>query len=162
MQLSMSIDSGRLLRAFSAVPSLVSRELRGALQVGLKDIQLDAGANLGVNDNSQHIARSIKQEVSPSGLEGQVYIDSGVCPYAVFQHEGTGKYGGGNGAYPIKPKTRKRLYWVSDGEKNFSKGVIHPGVKPQKFLTKAFTRNRPIIIARLKNSINRAFQLAGV
>jgi hypothetical protein len=158
----MTIDAEKLLKSFMVAPLQVSKELRNSLQASLKAVQLDAGINTGVNDKRQHIARAIKVEVEQSGLEGKCVLDTGICEYSAYQHEGTGKFGSGKGEYKIKPKNKKSLYWVSGGGKHFPKSVTHPGVKPQKFLYKAFARQKSFIVARMQAAVMRAFKITGL
>jgi hypothetical protein len=162
MGFSLKIDAQKLSQAFSKATLEVSKELRIGLSIALRTVATDAKLHHDYKSKRGQIERSVKYEVSPSGLEGRVYLDTAICPYSVYVHEGTGIYGHGKGQYTIKPKSQIALYWVSGGEKVFAKTVTSNGIRPDPFLTEAFDRQKPYIQSRMQGAVNRAFQIAGL
>jgi hypothetical protein len=120
-------------------------KLRIAQKIAVKKVVDDAEkiVRQKVNDKHQHIADSLKTEVS--GLEARIYIDPKNKP-AIFIHEGTK-------SHFVKPTNKKALYWVKGGGKHFSKGHNVKGIKKSKFLEKAFKENKDNIISIVRKAV---------
>jgi hypothetical protein len=161
----MSIKSDALMAAFRKAPLTVSKNLRLEMEKGLAEVARQARQNHRFKSKSSNANRSIKHLVSGDGMEGKVYIDSGVAKYAEYQHEGTGRYGPKHRAYKVRAVTRKALYWVSNGAKNFvSKKafVTIKGIRPDKFLYRAFAAQKPYLVARMNGAVDAALKMAGL
>lgn len=79
--------------------------------------------------------KTIKEPATETQLEARVGSNR---PYALWHHEGTGIYGG-KGPYLIKPKKpggRLRFWWARTGTIEYRKSVVHPGSKPNPYLTR--------------------------
>jgi hypothetical protein len=61
-------------------------------------------------------------------VNGELYNQ---VKHALFQEEGTGLWGPKRSRYPIVPRRKKCLSWVSNGQRFFARRVMHPGVKPR-------------------------------
>jgi hypothetical protein len=155
MQFSLSFDASRLLAALQRFPFQVSKELRIGLKTALRTITTDARLHHRFVTRTGKLERSMRYEVGESGLEGRAFLDSGIAPHAAPVHEGSRPH-------IIARKTRKTLYWVSGGEKHFSRSVRHPGTKPDQFLFQAAERQRPFVRSMVKDSVLRAFKIAGI
>jgi len=150
------------MNAFCKAPMSVAKTLRTNLNVAMLDVERQARRNHRFHSKSGQANRSIMHEVTSDGLEGRAYINDGVAKYTKYQHEGTGLYGAMRRAYKVKPKTRKALYWVSDGEKNFSQGVTIRGIRPDHFLYRAFAAQKPYVLARMRGAVSAALNMAGL
>jgi hypothetical protein len=159
---SVKIDADRFLAALKATPQVVSREIRQEMRQALKDVQQDARTHHKFHTGHGKAEKSIMTETDPTGLQGRVYIDAGIAPHAVYQHEGTGLYGEKHKAFPVKAKNKKALHWVSEGDSHFSKSVSIKGIHPDPFLHNAMERQKPGLITRFRAALARAIQKAGL
>lgn len=91
------------------------------------------------------LVRSIYKKRINDGWE--IGHDPRVAPHAVFVHWGTGLWGPKRAKYPIKPKRKRALRWAVGGAFVFAKGVMHPGIKGDPWLTRA-ARAAPAIFQR--------------
>lgn len=91
------------------------------------------------------LVRSIYKKRIRDGWE--IGHDPRVAPHAVFVHWGTGLWGPKRAKYPIKPKRKRALRWAAGGAFVFAKGVMHPGIKGDPWLTRA-ARAAPAIFQR--------------
>lgn len=91
------------------------------------------------------LVRSIYKKRIHNGWE--IGHDPRVAPHAVFVHWGTGLWGPKRAKYPIKPKRKRALRWAVGGAFVFAKGVMHPGIKGDPWLTRA-ARAAPAIFQR--------------
>lgn len=91
------------------------------------------------------LVRSIYKKRIHDGWE--IGHDPRVAPHAVFVHWGTGLWGPKRAKYPIKPKRKRALRWAVGGAFVFAKGVMHPGIKGDPWLTRA-ARAAPAIFQR--------------
>lgn len=91
------------------------------------------------------LVRSIYKKPILNGWE--IGHDPRVAPHAVFVHWGTGLWGPKRAKYPIKPKRKRALRWAVGGAFVFAKGVMHPGIKGDPWLTRA-ARAAPAIFQR--------------
>jgi hypothetical protein len=144
MDISVKVDTSLPLNFSKNLES----KLRIAQKILLKKIVSDAETIIRkkVNDKHQHICDSLKTQVS--GLEARIYIDPNNKP-AIYIHEGTKPHF-------VQPTNKKALYWVKGGGKHFSKGHMVKGIKPVKFLEKAFKQNKEYIINEVKKAVREA------
>ena len=162
MSLTVTVDSNAVERALKTASDAVAKELRVSMKEALQGVVKQAKSTHKFQTRHGQLERSIKFDVDALGVNGRVYLDTGICPYAPYVHEGTGVHGGGKGAYPIKPVSRQSLHWVKNGNSVFSKGVMAQGQKPDPFLTKAFDQQEPFIQAKMQQAVNRAIKIAGL
>jgi hypothetical protein len=156
MQFSLKIDADKLFKAFERAPLETGREIRRANVESLRSVVRDARLHHAWKSGpSQMAERSLKYEVSPNGLHGRAFIDTGVALHGVFLHEGTKRHF-------VKPTSKKTLFWRAGGQKFFSRGHYVSGIKGDQFLYKAFERQKPFIIARMQGAISTAFKIAGI
>ena len=107
---------------------------------------------------SGNLERSAIPEVSASGLQGTVYLDGGLAPYAEYIHEGTGRYGPKRRDFFVAPKVKKALHWG----RFYSKGHLIKGCRPDRFLLRAFEKSRDVIKENLTAAYMKALQKAGL
>lgn len=161
--LTVKIESGGLLDALQRAPALVASELRQGMRQSLKVVQDDARQNhrfrTGLTGRSE---KSISVSTDVTGLQGKVFLNTGIAPYSVYQHEGTGLYGYKHKAITIVPVHRKSLHWVRGGNDNFAKEVLVKGIHPDKFLNKALMRQYTTIKTILRDAVHSAIKAAGL
>jgi hypothetical protein len=175
--LTFKFDASKLLAALQKAPLAVSRELRVEMNQGLRVTEQDATAHHRFHNQKGTLEKAIKHEVAPSGLEGRVYIDSGVAAYGAPVHEGSKPHriyprDDGNGMFFVKGGTgffvpkggtvTTKSYWNDKGTFFIGKGYVnHPGTKPDKFIYEAMARQKPYLLARMSGAVKRAFQMVG-
>jgi hypothetical protein len=185
MQFTANIDYEKLSKAFEKIPLVAARELRSELNKGLRAIQIDARLHHRFKPHSNQLEKSIQEDVSPSGLEGKVWLEESVAKYGKWVHDGTPPH-------KIYPKNKAALafvkggtmflvpkrsalfnefgnvkqYWKTAQEKGavlVKKGYVnHPGTKEDKFLYQAFARQKPFFLARINGAVKRIFEAAGL
>jgi hypothetical protein len=152
---TFDIDTSKLMKAMDAFPVEVSKTLRQNLEVSLRGVASDAQRSHRFVSHG-HLENAIKTKVLPSsGIEGVVYISGRIAPYGAMVHDGTKPH-------TIKAKNKKTLHFVTHGAERFPRLVHHPGTKPDRFLTDAFRRQRPLIDARMHEAVKTAIQIAGL
>jgi hypothetical protein len=160
IEFTFDFDASRLMRALDVALVEVSRHLRQNMSVSLRNVAVDARTNHRFISRKGNLERAIKYEVSSDGLEGRIYISETVAPYGGIVHDGTKKKN-----YPIQAKSARALHFVTHGNEVFVKKpffVIHPGLRPDKFLTEAFNRQKSMIEARMRGAVKTALQIAGL
>jgi len=113
-----------------------------ALRAGLDDMANKAKALAPVGETGM-----LKQSIRGGAISGSLRTGdlhgelSATAPGAEAQEFGSGLHGERAAKYPIRPKFKKALRWagggsVANGDSGFrfAKGVMHPGVKPKRFL----------------------------
>jgi hypothetical protein len=156
---TFDVDVSKLLLAFDKALLETSKLLRQQMSIGMRTVAADARVNHRFHHRKHNLERSVKWEVSPDGLEGKVYLSSRDAPYAAIVHNGTLKKN-----YPIRAKRKKALHFVSGGDDVFipkKRVVIHPGLRPDKFLFEAFNRQKPYLLARMRGAVLTAYRMAG-
>lgn len=145
-----------LLTAFEKAPKLVNKRLAIAARTCAQGIQDHARTHHRFISVSNAAENSIETD-EQKGINGavayaRVFINPNI-KHAIYQHEGTGKYGPKGQPYDIFPVNKKMLRFVTspgtafqraapyqrfhkDGF-TFAKGVTHPGVKGDPFLYNA-------------------------
>jgi hypothetical protein len=153
MEMTLKIDSEAFEKSFKEIPGKLTRHLRTALYQSAGSIALQAQRVHDFKTKGGKLERSIQARMNPDGsLESEVIFNEGVATYGKYHHGGTGLYGPKRAKYPIKPKNKKTLYYVSGGQKHFPKKVMHPGIKKDEFIFEA---------AKVKNSeINKRMETA--
>ena len=160
--LTFKFDARKLLSALEKAPLAVSRELRVEMSQGMRTTAIDARTHhrfKSGHGKKGHLEKAIKYEASPSGLEGRVYIDTGIAPHGASVHDGSK-------AHIIAPRNKKSLHFVIGGKSYFggkggTKYVKHPGTKPDLFVYQAMDRQKPYLLARMEGAVKRAFQIVG-
>jgi hypothetical protein len=100
----------------------------------------------------------------PAKLEGSV-ITGGIentSKIGRYLHEGTGKYGPGGKPYTITPKNAAALHWETPGPitgsesggEHFAKRVVHPGIRPDPWITRAIHKMTPKFFQIMSQAIN--------
>ena len=175
--LTFKFDASKLLAALQKAPLAVSRELRVEMNQGLRVAESDAETNHRFHTQKGTLVKAVKHEVAPSGLEGRLYIDSGVAPHGAPVHEGSKPHRiypreegkgmffvkDGTGFFVPKGGTRSgKSYRSEEGLFYVGKGYVnHPGTKPDKFIYEAMARQKPYLLARMEGAVRRAFQMVG-
>jgi HK97 gp10 family phage protein len=154
--LKVKFDSTKLLAALAKCPQEVTKALRTNMKQAMRDLAYTASKsdNHKYKSKSGMLSRSITYSVSSDGLKGKVFLDTGTAPYSVWQHEGTRDH-------KVNPKTAKSLYWVKGGGKQFSKGHVVSGIKPDRFLPRALNKMRAEIVEKMSDGYHKALKAAG-
>ena len=160
--IKIKIDSAKLEQAFKKAPSVVSKELRIEMKKTLRDVASYAKQHHRFHSRRGGIERAIQFEVGQSGLQGEIYLESAIAKHAKYIHEGTGLYGPRRKIIKFGPVTRKALYWVSGGRKNFARMVKIKGIRPDRFLYRAMRIKRQTIVKNFQLAAVRAFKKAGL
>ena len=159
--MTFKLDYNKFSEAFNKIPIQAARELRKQMQDTTKAIVTDAKMHHRFKIKGGFLEKSIQKLIHPSGLSATVFLNEGVASYGKYVHDGTGIYNGGK-PYPIKPKNKKMLYWKNASGKHFSKGVMHNGIKPDRFLYEAGKRQEPYFIARINGAVKLIIEAAGL
>jgi hypothetical protein len=139
-----SIDLGPLGDAFGEILDRADANARTAMSGGMQGI-VDRARALAPAGSSGGLRNGIRNggvvgSVTRGGLTGEVIADAA---YAEAQESGSGLYGPKRAKYPILPRFKKALRFPMQGAIGsgsgfvFSRGVMHPGVKPVRFLERA-------------------------
>ena len=109
-------------------------------------VKADAITRLGQRHASQHgkfksrtgnLVRRTQGRVIRTG-KGRLVKLVNTARYAAAQDLGSGLHGSKRAKYPIRPRRAKALRFIAkDGTEVITKLVMHPGVKPTKFLYRA-------------------------
>lgn len=165
MKFTATIDSEEFTRAMSAIPNIAKDNIRTALYKSAKAIEIQAVNMDRFKSKSGKLDNSIKSRMSPDNeFESEVYFDEGIATYGKYQEYGTGLYGPSKARYPIKPKNKPLLYYVSSklGHLVGSKGVLHPGVKAKQFVTDAAKIKEPNFLKNISDAINNTIAAVGL
>lgn len=99
----------KLAKEFGVSAKELKAGQRIAFREALQQIQKRARAEHRFRSRSGLAEKSIDVDESNLGqLEGAVFLDEGVAPYAPFLHEGTKRHF-------VGPKDKKALRWVAGG-----------------------------------------------
>jgi hypothetical protein len=88
MSLVVKVDTRKLTAALLKAPGVVKSSLRKSMGTAMSGVSIYAKRNHRFTSRSGNLARSIKSKVSKTGLEGEVYLQSGIAPYGEPVHEG--------------------------------------------------------------------------
>jgi hypothetical protein len=156
VELKATIDDADFQKAMTAFPSIAKKELRLALYSTSHSVVLQAQAEHRFKTKGGNLEKSIQSRMSPEDeLAAEVFFNEGIATYGKYQHDGTGPH-------QIKPKNKKSLYFVSGGTGYFSKGVNHPGIKPDPFITNAAKVKEPLFNKNISNAVNATITAAGL
>lgn len=113
-----------------------------AVELTAEEVESFVETQVAKHSKSGRLFASVgKQRTSTGWFVGH---NTGVAPHAQFLHWGTGLFGMKGQKYLIKPKRKKVLRWPGKGRFIFAKGVMHPGVKSDPWLTRAADQARTI------------------
>lgn len=139
---------------------------------------LDGGADavageakrLAPSGSTGHLAASVRVNCVEGSfvrgtLEAEVVADA---PHAAALEFGSGIHGERGEPYPIFPKHKKALRWPVQGRIGvsgaassgyaFAKGVMHPGVKAQRFLERAAEAKADVVAEEIAAAIELAIE----
>ena len=170
----------QLLNAFEKIPQAVKRNMVLAARTAAEGVRDYARAHHKFTTRSGAAENSIEwdEQRTDSGdlTSTRVFINPDV-KHAIFQHEGTGKFGPSGQAYDIFPKNGKMLRFVTspgtapwrpspygrfhkDGF-TFAYGVTHPGVKGDPYVYRAADDRRAWVNSVFDTMTQRSIKEAG-
>jgi len=158
MQLTVKVDTKALSAALLKMGKSGVSILRKEMGTQMQAVASMAAQRHRYTTRSGTLDRSISHEVSKTGIRGTVFLDTGTAPYALYQHEGTGMYGARRAPFFIAPVRKKALYW---GKRIWSKGHYVSGIKPDRFLYKAFKHQKQAIVKGLNKAYETLIKRAG-
>jgi hypothetical protein len=120
-KITVDIKYAKLRRTLNAPTGEVGRMMRGRAE------KARMHARAQVNKRTGALAASIYIEQS-TGIRGQRISIGSNLPYAAFVHEGTRPH-------LIAPRGGEILRFTQKGRVVYSRAVMHPGTKPNRFLT---------------------------
>ena len=154
MELSLSLNTDGLLADFNAAPQVLRDHLAPAVWSGAEAIQLEARATHHFVTRTGALERSVNA-VAISDTTARVFVDTSL-PYASSIHEGSRSHW-------IMPRNKSALRWPSaSGGWKFSRGVHHPGTKPDRFLYAAAEAKRQEIETNINNAVTASLREAGL
>ena len=131
-----------------------NRRLQQAIEIAMEGVgaQLEGEAKEELENDPRrvdtgHLRNSITHQVQTDGNETSAIIGTNLS-YAVYVHEGTGKYkeGGGGRSDP----------WVYKDDKG--KWHVTSGMKPNRFLRNAVERNKDQAVKYIGDEIKKRMQ----
>lgn len=155
MSVTISIDAKKLVEAFRRIPNIAASNCRLAMREGLREVQTQARADHAFTPRSGRLERSIQSQSNQLGLSGKVFLNTGVAPYGVYQHEGTKEH-------YVAPVRAKALHWVVNGKNFFSKGHRVKGIKKDQFLYRAAANKQDALFDRIFAAIRKTIKEAGL
>jgi hypothetical protein len=162
VEVTIDIDAKKLLAAFAAAPDKTRQEMALAMKMAVRDVAESARRNHRFTSRGGQLERSIEGKLESSEpLIGSVSAGGDGAGYARAIHDGSGLWGPKRERYPIVPVHRKALRWVGGNRFMFAKKVMHPGVKPDPFLTNAVSTEIPNIQKLFGNAIEKALNGGG-
>lgn len=91
----------------------------------------------GFTSRTGNLVKKTKVTVARTGKGKLIVKSTNSAKYAAAQDGGSGLYGPKRRKYEIRAKSGKTLAFISGGSFVFRKAVMHPGVKPTRFLYNA-------------------------
>lgn len=143
-----------LLRAFVALPQAAEEAVHEAVVDGTGMLQTQARTVHRFISRTGATERSVSTRFLDR-MTGEVFLDAGTAPQAVFQHQGTRPH-------MIFPRNKRVLRWVAGGGFIFARHVNHPGTKPDPFLYDAVEAKHDDIVARFVQAPAIAAKRAGL
>jgi hypothetical protein len=169
--LELKVDIRKIEQANATAGLLVRRAIVSTLTLAGRRIERRAKRDGfgGYIDRSGALRASIRARAvkTKGNKSSSVRITAGGASprgrvrYAAFVHDGT------RGPYEIKPKAkrgRRALAWAANDGRGglvFRRRVMHPGIKPRKFLEKAAELELPQIRRDLEQLVEAALLRAG-
>lgn len=157
MKVNFEVDTKTLNAALLKMGREGVSILRKQLGTDLEDVRNSAAMQHRYITRSGNLDRAISVKVAKSGIWGMVFLRTGQAPYAIYQHEGTGRYGSRGQSYHVAPTLKKALHWG----KAFSKGHDIAGIRPDRFLYAAFNRHKGQIVAGFSKAYRTLIRRAG-
>lgn len=152
MEVRLEVDAAALYTAFSKAPERVREHLRTGLVRSARDVADHAKAHHGFTSRTGAVERSI----APGFMEPMTATVSVGSQVGAFIHSGTRPH-------YILPRNKKLLRWVNpQGRFTSSKGVFHPGTKPDPFLHAALEDQEGAIVTRMQGAVASALKEAGL
>jgi len=163
VQITATIDNADFQRAMAEIPAIAKEEIQLALLSSSKSMVAQARAVHKFKTKGGQLERSIQERLNPDNdMEAEIIFNDGIATYGKYQHDGTGQYGERGSKYPITPKSRKSLYFVSGGNSVFRKSVMHPGIKKDPFIIEAAKVKTPNFKKNVSDAIGRVIQAVGL
>jgi len=143
----------RTIRAPRVMSSIDAfrRNLRLAVEASAIEVATTAKMQHRYKQQNGRLKDAVQTATNDDGMEGRVYLDGNIAPYAVFIHEGIKPH-------DIFPKRRKALRWVDGNKFLFAKRVRFPGWDPDPFIYDAFESNQETIINIFDRYTGRALR----
>jgi len=91
----------------------------------------------GFTSRTGKLVAKTKVKVLRTGKGRLIVKSTNSAAYAAAQDGGSGLYGPKRAKYVIRTKNGKALAFTSGGKTIFARSVMHPGVKPTRFLYNA-------------------------
>ncbi|WP_299448193.1 hypothetical protein [uncultured Phascolarctobacterium sp.] len=153
MNLKITVDFGKIEKAFEQAPDETTKQLRSGLEIAVRDIQEYASEHHRYTSRSNNLEREgIVTKVE--GNTGVVKLNPSV-PYAQFVHEGTRRH-------KIRRKHKRALRWPDGDNFRYAQSVDHPGTAPDQFLYEASKAQEKHIQEVLGCSVDEALRKAGL
>ena len=92
MILAITVDVSKVVSAFKRFPEEMSAIIRVEMRNQMASVQEHARTFHRFTTRTSMLERSILQNVSQSGLAGEVYLNKGIAPYGLFVHQGHGSW----------------------------------------------------------------------
>lgn len=174
MRLDISGATG-LLSALQRFPQETEADVHGAVVDSAGMVQARARTTHRFISRSPATLEKSVDTRFPDRMTGEVFLDTGVAPYARFVHEGTKphvilpknaslasqqQYAG---KFRLPKGSKLVLRWATPGGGwAFSRYVNHPGTKPDPFLYEAAAAETSAVIERFGRAVQAAKQRAGL
>ena len=127
------------------------RNLRLAVEASTIEVATTAKMQHRYKQQNGRLKDAVQTTINDNGMEGRVYLDGNIAPYAVFIHEGIRPH-------DIFPKRRKVLRWVDGNKFLFAKRVRFPGWAADPFLYDALESNEKTIVSIFDRYTERALR----
>ena len=134
MVIAIKVDVEKVSQAFRRFPQEMSAVIRVEMRNQMAGVQALARSKPmhRFTTRTAMLERSILSHVLPSGLTGEVYLNTGIAPYGVYVHEG----------HHLKS--------------------LRGGWKPDQFVYAAFKARLPQIISIMAQAIEIALKRVGL
>ena len=127
------------------------RNLRLAVEASAIEVATTAKMQHRYKQQNGRLKDAVQTAINDDGMEGRVYLDGNIAPYAVFIHEGIKPH-------DIFPKRRKALRWVDGNKFLFAKRVHFPGWAADQFVYDALESNQETIVGIFDRYAERALR----
>lgn len=140
----------RALRVMSSIDAF-RRNLRLAVEASAIEVATTAKMQHRYKQQNGRLKDAVQTAINDDGMEGRVYLDGNIAPYAVFIHEGIKPH-------DIFPNRRKALRWVDGNKFLFAKRVRFPGWDSDPFIYDALESSEGTINSIFDRYTERALQ----
>lgn len=154
MTFELEIDADDLARGFADLDTELDREMAHAIAGATDIVEQEARA---LAPKITHALEESVRAMPPTGtwqggnLEGTILADA---PHALSVHDGARPH-------RIVPIRASALRFVAGGQLRFSRGVNHPGNRPNPFLELALEIRAPEVEAEFASGFDLAMERAG-